>query len=198
MTELVLIRHGETAGNLRLTALGTTDLPLTETGRAQAEALAEKLKTYAPDALYASPLVRAQETAKAIGIACGVPVTTVPDLAERNFGIWENTAVEDIKSRYPEAYAAWQKDKADYRIPGGETARENYNRVSRALDDILTRHQSGRVLIVSHLGSIRNMLAYLLGQEVERAWEHHIENGSFCRVQIEEGKNVTKVTFNEI
>ncbi len=198
MVELFLIRHGQTAGNLRVTALGVTDLPLTETGRKQAEVLAEQLKSKNPAAVYTSPLMRAKETAEIVAEPHGLVVCEIPDLMERNFGVWENIAKEDIKEMFPEAYEEWQQNLPDYRMEGGETARENYERVSRATDAILARHQDGSVFIVSHLGSIRNILAHLMGQGVERAWDYHVDNGGFCRLQIETGKNAVLTAFDII
>ena len=118
MLELILIRHGETAGNLRPTALGTTDLSLTERGRRQASTLSRLLSLESLTAIYTSPLKRAVETAEMIAKPHHMMAETMLDLEERHFGIWENLPVEEIRAKYEAEYMAWQADLAGY-MPSG-------------------------------------------------------------------------------
>ncbi len=196
--ELVLIRHGETAGNLRPTALGITDLPLTERGRRQASTLARVFKLGQPEVIYSSPLMRAKETAEQIAKLHNMQVESLYDLMERNFGFWENCAVDAISKEYPEEYAAWQNDLVDFQIPGGESARAHYERLTQMVDDLLRRHTEGRVILVTHLGCIRHILAYLLGMGIEGSWHFAPGTGSICRVQIDENRKCILTSFNEI
>ncbi len=198
MLELVLIRHGETAGNIRPTALGTTDLPLTERGKRQAHSLSRIFRLEKPEAIYASPLKRAQDTAIAIAEPHHMTVETMLDLSERNFGLWEGLSVDEIQSRHEAEYAAWQADLVDYVIPCGESAREVYDRNVRLLDELLRRHTEGRVLLVTHLGCIRSMLAHLLGMGIEGSWRFKVHNGAVCRLQIDETGYGVLTSFNEI
>lgn len=198
MVEVLLIRHGETAGNIRKTALGTTDLPLNERGICQAEHMGSLLADETIAAIYTSPLLRAKTTAEIVAKPHGITPVAVRNLEERHFGIWENIAVDDIRERFPEEYAAWQQNLPDYQIPGGETARENFHRVQKAVKDILRRHHSGKIILVSHLGCIRNLIACFLGKEVENAWDYNVKNGSLTRLQIEEGKNAVLTAFDII
>jgi len=195
--ELVLIRHGETEGNLRPTALGATDLSLNERGRRQAQTLARVFALERPDAIYTSPLNRARETAEIINQKHGLSLELLPDLRERNFGIWENLPVEEIRSRYEAEYAAWEQDLADYVIPEGESAREVYERNTRAIDAITKNHPEGRVLVVTHLGCIRNILAHLLGMELAGAWRFQANTGSICRLKLDENGFAVLTSFNE-
>ncbi len=186
MLDLLIVRHGETDGNLRPTALGTTDLPLNERGRRQAQALARVFKLDKPDVIYTSPLARAAETAKRIGEEHGLVPLPMLDLCERNFGLWENLAVDEIRVRFEEEYSQWQKDIVDYQIPGGESARVHSERLSRMMDDLIRRHQGEKVMLVTHLGCIRHLLAYLLGMGVEGSWRFSLKPGTFCRLQVDE------------
>ncbi len=197
MLELVLIRHGETEGNLRTTALGVTDLPLTERGRRQASSLARVFTLEKPEAVYSSPLKRATETAEPIAKKHHMLVETMLDLEERNFGIWENMPVEEIRAVYPEEYAAWEENLADYVIPQGESAQEAYTRNARFVDTIIRRHTEGKIVVVTHLGCIRNMLAHLLGMGIEGAWRFKVNTGSICRLQIDENGYAALTAFNE-
>ena len=198
MVEVLLIRHGETAGNIRKTALGTTDLPLNENGIRQAEHMRDLLSGETFEAVYSSPLIRAKTTAEIVAKPHGIGLTVVRELEERHYGDWENIAVDDIKERFPEAYAKWQNDLPDYAIPGGETARQNFHRVANAVETILSHHQSGTIVIVSHLGCIRNLIAYFLGKGVENAWDYNVKNGSVTKLQIEQGKNAVLAAFDII
>lgn len=197
MLELILIRHGETAGNLRLTALGTTDLPLTERGKRQAHSLGRVFALQKPEAVYTSPLIRAMETAEAIVRPHNMTAEPLLDLCERRFGIWENLLVDEIRTRYEEEYAAWQEDLMDYVIPLGESARECYDRNSRLVEELLHRHSEGTVILVTHLGCIRNILAHLLGMGIEGAWRFQAHTGSICRVQIDENGHGVLTSLNE-
>ncbi len=198
MLELVLIRHGETAGNLRPTALGSTDLPLTERGRRQAHSLARVFALKKPEAIYASPLKRAADTAEAIARQHHMMVETMLDLSERHFGVWENLPVDEIRSAHSEEYAAWEQDLADYVIPGGESARAVYERNARLVDDLIKRHTDGTLILVTHLGCIRNILAHLLGMGLEGSWRFQVNTGSICRLQLDENAYAVLTAFNEI
>lgn len=197
MLELILIRHGETAGNLRPTALGTTDLPLTERGKRQAHSLARIFHLEKPEAIYTSPLCRAKDTAEAIARPHHMLAETMLDLAERNFGVWENLPVDEIRLRFPEDYAAWQQDMADFVIPGGESAKEAFNRNIRLVDDLIKRHIDGRVILVTHLGCIRNILAHLLGMGIEGSWRFQVKTGSVTRLRIDENGYGVLTALNE-
>lgn len=197
MLELILIRHGETAGNLRPTALGVTDLPLTERGRRQASTLARVFALEKPEAIYASPLNRAADTAAAIAGRHHIMVETVPDIAERHFGVWEGLPVDEIRVKYPEEYAAWQQNPAEYVIPQGESALDTYTRNVRFISDLTKRCTEGKVIIVTHLGCIRNMLAHLLGMGIEGSWHFQVNTGGICRLQLDENGYAVLTAFNE-
>lgn len=197
MLELILIRHGETAGNLRPTALGTTDVSLTERGRRQASTLARLLSLETPTAIYTSPLKRALETAEMVAKPHHMMAETMLDLEERHFGIWENMPVDEIRAKYEAEYMAWQADLPGYVIPQGESAQETYDRNVRFIEEIVRRHTEGKVVVVSHLGCIRNMIAYLLGMGIEGAWHFSVENGRICRLRIDENAYAVLTAFNE-
>ncbi len=186
MLDLLIVRHGETDGNLRPTALGITDLPLNERGRRQAQSLARVFKLEKPDVIYMSTLSRAVETAETIAKEHGMTPEPMLDLCERNFGLWENLAVDEIRVRYEEEYHAWQQDIVNYQIPGGESARVHNERLTRMMDDIIRRHQGEKVMLVTHLGCIRHLLAYLLGMGIEGSWRFSLKPGTFCRLQVDE------------
>ena len=160
-TEFYIVRHGETAANSRNVVQGQNDVPLNETGLAQAARLAERLKAVHFDAVYASDLRRAMRTARII--APGAAVVPLPELREWNLGDWVGLPFGEVERRYPDEVAALREDRADFQISGGESKRQVYDRVSRCLAELAEREQGRRVLVVTHCGVIRAMLRFALG-----------------------------------
>jgi|SRR5581483_8635968 len=169
MTELLLVRHGETDWNADGRLQGHTDRPLSDYGRRQARQLAEELAAGAQlDAIYASDLVRARETAEIVAERLGLPVDLDPDLREKNWGNWEGlTAVE--------------RDRVEF---VGESTEDHQERMLRALHRIAGRHPGGRVLVVTHGGSMRRVQTATLGFALPvvancASWACACEDGNF-------------------
>ncbi len=141
MTELLLVRHGETDWNRERRWQGHADPPLNEAGRAQAAELAAALAGERLDAIYASDLRRAYETAEILGARLGLPVTSDPDLREIDVGSWSGLTREQLAGR------EWD----------GETQEAHRKRVLRAVRRVARLHPAGRVLVVTHGGSLRRV-----------------------------------------
>ena len=173
MTTILLARHGETDWNAEGRVQGHTDRPLNEAGIEQAQELAEELADERIDAVYASDLARALDTARAVAEPRGLSVTPLIGLRERNFGTWEGLLDEEILERFPEAQTGpWGDD---------ETPEQLEERVFEALFQIAASHQGGQVLVVSHGGPMRAMLRRC-GLPVQR-----IANAHVARIAVEDG-----------
>jgi broad specificity phosphatase PhoE len=147
MTELLLVRHGETDWNAEGKLQGHTDRPLNEYGRRQAQALADKLAGESIDAVYASDLSRARETAEILGEKLGLTVAVDPDLREKNWGNWEGlTSDERLHIEFD-----------------GETSEAHRDRTLSAVQRIVERHPGERVVVVTHGGSLRRIQAAVSG-----------------------------------
>jgi broad specificity phosphatase PhoE len=148
MTELLLVRHGETDWNADGRLQGQTDRPLSDFGRRQARELAEALQGEQLQAIYSSDLARARETAEIVADRLELPVVLDPDLREKDWGTWEGlTAVE--------------RDRVEF---VGESTEAHQERTLRALKRISERHPgAGRVLVVTHGGSMRRVQTAVLG-----------------------------------
>lgn len=133
------LRHGESEANLASLIAGSTDTPLTETGRAQAAAAAERVRGLGIAAVYTSTLARAAETAMPIAAALGLPVRHLEGLCERNWGEWELRPLSWIRDRTITA-------------PGGESLADYEDRVWRTCAGL---HGPAPALIVAHSGTIR-------------------------------------------
>jgi len=160
---LILARHGETEHNRGQVTLGRADVPLNERGRRQAEALAASF-TAAPDAIYASPLARASETASRIAAATDVPVTLEDALIEMDIGDMEHLTGAELRARYPEFLAEWLSPGAgEARMPGGETLAEVQARAWSAVERMRRKHADGTVVAVTHNFVILTVLCRGLG-----------------------------------
>jgi len=152
MTELWLIRHGQTDWNLEGRYQGQSDVPLNATGLAQAEAYAASLDGRPFAAIFSSDLARAYQTAAVIAAKVGLPVQTDARLREINQGEWQGRTLTEIKALYNEGAQASQSqiDPAETRAPGGESVLEVSQRLAAAADDIARAYPVGPVLVVSH------------------------------------------------
>jgi broad specificity phosphatase PhoE len=174
MTELYLVRHGETEWNAARRIQGRTDIPLNDTGRAQARQAAELLARRRWQGVYTSPLGRAHETARIIADRLGLEgVTDIDALVERDYGEAEGMGFDEIEALYPEGV----------RAPGQETREEVAARVVPALLELAERHPGERLVIVSHGGAIRSVL-----QAAEPGTRHpRITNASVHSFRVEDG-----------
>jgi broad specificity phosphatase PhoE len=155
---ILLARHGETDDNREpLRVQGFSDTALNDNGRRQAAELAARMANRGVASLWSSDLRRASETADIVGRRIGLPARLDSRLREANRGEWEGRLFVDIARDDPEGYAAWLRAGEGFRFPGGESLRDQMNRVSAALDDI-RRTRSLPALVVCHGGSIRVML----------------------------------------
>uniref|UniRef100_A0A7C2J0R4 Alpha-ribazole phosphatase n=1 Tax=Ammonifex degensii TaxID=42838 RepID=A0A7C2J0R4_9THEO len=194
---LYLVRHGETIWNHALRYQGHADVPLSDRGVKQAEALARRLKDERFAAFYASDLVRALETARIIARPHGGTVIPVPALKEINFGAWEGLTRDEIKARFPEVSQQWWTVPYETRLPGGETLREVADRAVAALLEIAARHEGEQVLVVSHGGTIRAAIGSLLRMDLNQYWRLRQDNTALNIVEIfEEGKAILML-FND-
>ena len=146
MTTLLLVRHGETNWNAERRWQGHADVPLNDRGRKQARTLAEQLAGERIDVIYTSDLSRARDTADAVGARLGVEVVVDPDLREIDVG-----AIEGLTGEEAKAFEGWQ----------GEPVEAHADRVLRAVNRIAERHPDGRVLVVTHGGSMRRVHEHL-------------------------------------
>jgi probable phosphoglycerate mutase len=149
-TTLIVVRHGETVWNRERRMQGTTDTPLSDVGRSQAQAVARRLAGEDFSALYASDLARARETASVIAEHTGRKLVTDARLSERRFGIFEGLTAGEIEQRFPEEHARFIGRDPDYEVPGGECARRFTERCLGCLSEIAGRHRGDGVVVVTH------------------------------------------------
>ena len=152
-----MARHGETDWNRESRFQGHADTTLNDAGRQQARELADRLAGEDIVAVYASPLLRAFETAEIVGERLGLGVETVEGLREVDVGSWSGLTRTEIERRFPEGFRRWLD--FDHGWDDGESYEALGTRVLAALTDLAVRHPSERVLVVSHGGPMRAALA---------------------------------------
>ncbi len=150
VTELILIRHGETEWNRERRMQGQTNTPLSDLGRAQAAAVGQRLASHPFAALYSSDLQRAWDTAAAIAQASGRKIISEPRLRERTFGILEGFTHAEMLQRHPAEHARFELREPDYAVPGGESPRQFFQRSLGCLEEIAAAHAGERVVVVTH------------------------------------------------
>jgi broad specificity phosphatase PhoE len=190
VTELVLIRHGETDWNLESRWQGQTDVPLNPTGLGQALAAAERLRGMKLEAIYTSDLQRARQTAEAVAAVTGAPLRQDPRLREIRLGRWEGLTLDEIHAQDGEALGDFRRNPATARAPEGESVPEVLQRVRAALEDILQAFPEGPVAIVSHGLALAALKLSLLGQSLDTVWLREPANAAVEVFQAYPGNQV--------
>lgn len=200
--KLLLVRHGETEGNVSRRLAGADD-PLTDRGREQARELAAHLSGRDDIvALYASPYVRALETARAIGAEIGMEPVQRARLAEVDVGEAVGYRFEEWAEKFPEEAERFRTEGLDYAWPGGESGRQISARTEAELGEILDEHrcEGGTVVLVSHGGALAWIIAHLLG-EPDGEWPHEyalLENCSLSEAEVNPDGPAKFLYTNEI
>lgn len=173
MTDLVLVRHGETIWHADNRYTGSTDVPLTDTGHRQATALGRWAATAPPDALWVSPLSRARDTAAAVTAATGLEPHVDERLVELDFGQGEGLTGADMLQEFPDRRRAFETDPVAHHLPGGEDPLHAVERMTACVTDITRRYPRDTVLVVGHGTVHRLLLCRLLGiplRDYRRVW----------------------------
>jgi len=167
---LVLIRHAETMWNRERRYQGRQDPPLSDTGRAQAEALGRLLAKEQIEAVWSSPLRRARETAESIATARGLTVRVDDQFSEMHFGQWEGLTSDEVSAKFPEMYRTWLHTPHLVTVPNGETLSDVRDRALKGLSALRQAHDGGTVALVTHGVTGRILILEALGLGLDRIW----------------------------
>lgn len=189
--QLILVRHGETIHNVAGIAQGWNDSVLSDAGQRQVQAVAQRLRTYSPDAIYSSPLGRALSTAEAIAAATGLPIATLDDLREMNYGQWEGRSFLDVRREFADAYHRWIAD-AESPSPDGESHADVRRRLERAFQSI----DAKRPVVVTHGTAIRIGATALMELPV-MASRHFAQDNAAINVFFRRGERFVLKLWND-
>ena len=169
---ILLARHGETPWNAEGRYQGQIDIPLSPVGEAQARALGERLKDVRIDRAVASPLSRAQATARfALGPAREGMLLTEPDLQEIAHGEWEGLLASEIQEKDPACLRSWREEPDTVLMPGGESLRQVLDRSWRGLTAAMAGlGEEDTLLVVAHDAVNRVILCRILGLPIGKLW----------------------------
>jgi probable phosphoglycerate mutase len=192
-TQVLFIRHGETDWNRVKRIQGHIDIPLAESGVAQAQQLAQRLAREAQagarlDAIYSSDLQRAQQTAQPAASALGLPLRLTTGLRERSYGVFQGHDSREIEARFPDAYAVWQTRDPGFAPEGGESSRAFYHRVVHAVESIVADHPDARIACVAHGGVLDCVYRFANGLSLEVPRNYALLNTSINTVEFDGGR----------
>ena len=183
-----LIRHAESAGNAENRWTGRKDLPLSETGRWQADMLRSSLEDegYIPTHIYASPLSRAFETATIVSSAWSCSIEPWDDLVEIDVGAFSDLTATEIEERFPSVVREFVSTRNFDIIEGAETHIKCIARAVRVVDRLVRIHgDNDRVMLFSHGGIMHHIISRLLG--TEQVWHFEIDNTAIFEFTIDVG-----------
>ena len=176
--KVYLARHGQTIWNHRDVVCGRTDIPLTEKGFAQAQALAEQVALTKVNLMIASPLLRAQQTAQVVAQRIGAPMLTDPLLLEQDFGAYEEV------DRFDPEYMEYRKDFFRRFPGGGESIAMVTARAYAMIDKVRTQYAGHTVLLVSHGAFCRAFRTYFVDTPNEDFYRFRLQNCQLAEFEL--------------
>lgn len=198
--ELFIVRHGQSEGNRDKSFTGHGPSPLTELGRRQAEAVAEKLLKKPIATVYSSDLPRAMATSKPFCEKSGLAAIATTEIRERNMGAFTGLTFDAVAARYPEGWDALRARDPAYCPPDGESHYDCAARVGGFLDALVARNERGAVVLFSHGVAIHHMLTHLMGlpRELPRPVMFTVDNCSVQHVELRDDRTVRIWHINDI
>ena len=161
--KIILIRHGESIGNLKRIYLGHTDWGLSDVGREQAELAAKYFRDEKISAIYSSDLRRAYDTALPHARYHSLPIIPSEQLREIYMGLWEGMPIDTIRERWQDKFdIEWRQKFGECTPPGGEKVTDAAKRIYNKLLSIAREHE-GKILVTTHAALIRALWGYVNG-----------------------------------
>ncbi len=185
MTNLFLIRHGQTDWTTEGRWQGQLDPPLNENGRKQARQLAQELSCQNLQILYSSDLWRAMQTAQIIRTQLNLMLVPEPRLREIDLGLWQGVLSLDIQAQYPREFQQWYVSPLSIRPPGGEDIPTLAKRVLPVINEIIVRHPGASVGIIAHELPIAVVLCRSAGLPLARIRSMTLQPGTWKQVTLD-------------
>jgi probable phosphoglycerate mutase len=192
---LYCVRHGESAYNAEGRIQGQSDVPLSGLGHRQSRAVAEVLSGLPVEAIYASPLRRAMQTAQPVAERLNLEIRTDPRLMEIHAGVFQEKLRSQLDELYHEQYARWKSGDPDFAVPGGESRRDLMRRGREVFEEI-GRGGHSQVVVVTHGGLLAAAVKALLEIPAERH-PFVLQNGSISQLELADGR-VRLLSLNQV
>ena len=184
VTRLCLVRHGETAWNAEGRVQGQLDIPLSDTGLAQAKAIAGALRGESFDVIYSSDLVRVRQTAQPSADLLRKDVLLDERLRERHYGVFQSVTYVEAKERFPEQYARFRAKDLDFDFGTGESLLSFNERCLAVVEDLLKKHAGRNLLVFTHGGVLEMVRRHATGQGLATPRNFEIPNAALNRMVV--------------
>ena len=189
MVRFIIVRHGYSEANKANRFCGQTDVALDEKGLRQANEVSKYIKnTFDVGAIYSSDLCRAYDTVKPLSEATGIPIVKKKALREIDVGVWQGLSVDEAAEKFPATFSKYKHNPWTSRFEGGEGYADVTVRAMAALEDIAKEHEGHTVVIATHGGVVRTIIAALSNTPTEKSNEiPHVANASITVAEYENG-----------
>ncbi len=189
MSQIVLARHGQTEWNVAEVFRGRAKIGLNETGRKEAELLAEYLSSLRVEAVYSSPLKRALQTAEVVARRNNLQVKIAPGLIDFDYGEWEGLSNREVQDKYEDLCEVWTNRPEQARMPGGETLADVTKRAVAMIDEVVAKHKEA-VVLVTHRVVNKVLVCALLGLDNSHFWNIKNDAGAISIFVYQDGRFV--------
>ncbi|HEY94974.1 MAG TPA: histidine phosphatase family protein [Dehalococcoidia bacterium] len=187
MTEILLVRHGETEWNADEIFRGRADVDLNEKGIVQAKLLGEYLSNSRLEVVYSSPLLRAVHTAENIAGSHSLGVRIEPALIDLDYGEWQGMSLTEVKKIYKALYIKWEKSPEKVKFPSGESLDDVKSRAIAAVKKIVKTHK-GSVVLISHRVVNKVLICALLELDNSHFWKIRQDTCGISSFSYEKGQ----------
>ena len=188
MIKLILVRHTETIWNEEFRYIGSTDMDLSPLGEKHAAMMAAYLGAEDVEAIFASDMNRARQTAAAIAAYHDIKTKYLSELREVGFGAWEGLTYGEIKENYSQIIDDWLDDPLNVTMPGGESWSAFESRVEAGLKKVLDSGINGTIIIVTHGGPIKVIIGQALGIPASSYWQIYQDKGAINEIHYGGGR----------
>ena len=196
-TDVWLVRHTQTDWNRERRYQSRADRPLTAFGHTRAEAVALRLRRIAFSAVVTSGQHRTDTLAVLPAEQHGLQIQCDTRWREADHGAWEGLTYQQVARRFPDQARARFADSWASRAHGGEASADLWQRVAAAWDELVSRNEGGKLLIVTHATPIQLLLCHLLGLPFDRYWQLRIDLGGICNIDLYPAGAIVR-TLNEV
>jgi len=180
---ILLLRHAETDWNRERRFQGWRDVPLSATGREQAESAARLLAATRIEAVWSSPLARARDTAAIIAAPHRLAVQESDAFREMGFGEWEGLTRDEVRERFPDAHRAWAETPHEAAWPGAEPLALVRARALAGLEALRAAHTGQTICLVSHGITGRLLILEALGLGPDRLWSFQLSSTGISELE---------------
>lgn len=198
LTELYLMRHGETDWNKNSIFQGQTDIALNKKGIEEAKKTAQIFADLKLDFIYSSDLIRTKNTALFIARSKKMKINESKKIREISFGDWEGLNYKEIEKKFPDDLAKWKDDLINNNPTGGEKILNFKARIKDFFQEILNKHQGEKILVVTHGGVIKIYLTIVLAMKSKDFWKFQIDNCSITELKFYDNDPIlSKLNFTK-